>query len=168
MGGPRRALAVSPPTHQPMSETVLRSISFTRMHSKPSDPSAPDNRHQPRGGPAWRALGDEPDYRFTLANERTFLAWIRTALALLAAGVLLDQFSTKLTPQGLVVTAAALLCLVAAALSALAYMRWRGNEIAMREKVALPHSKAIAFLAAMIGLVCFVLCALIVVSAVGR
>jgi putative membrane protein len=27
----------------------------------------------------------EPDYRFTLANERTFLAWIRTALALLAA-----------------------------------------------------------------------------------
>lgn len=29
----------------------------------------------------------EPDYRFTLANERTFLAWIRTALALLAGGV---------------------------------------------------------------------------------
>ena len=29
-----------------------------------------------------RGVGDEPDYRFTLANERTFLAWIRTALAL--------------------------------------------------------------------------------------
>jgi uncharacterized membrane protein YidH (DUF202 family) len=31
--------------------------------------------------PAWRHEGTEPDYRFTLANERTFLAWIRTALA---------------------------------------------------------------------------------------
>jgi uncharacterized membrane protein YidH (DUF202 family) len=28
--------------------------------------------------------GREPDHRFTLANERTFLAWMRTSLALLA------------------------------------------------------------------------------------
>ena len=27
------------------------------------------------------------DYRFSLANERTFLAWTRTALALIAGGV---------------------------------------------------------------------------------
>jgi hypothetical protein len=53
---------------------------------------------------AWRQQGEEPDYRFTLANERTFLAWIRTALAILAAGILLDQFSTRLQPQTLVVT----------------------------------------------------------------
>ena len=33
----------------------------------------------------------EPDYRFTLANERTFLAWMRTALATLAAGLVFDQ-----------------------------------------------------------------------------
>lgn len=31
--------------------------------------------------------GEEPDPRFSLANERTFLAWLRTALALLAGGV---------------------------------------------------------------------------------
>jgi putative membrane protein len=32
-------------------------------------------------------VGEAPDYRFSLANERTFLAWIRTALGFLAAGV---------------------------------------------------------------------------------
>lgn len=32
-------------------------------------------------------LGEAPDYRFSLANERTFLAWIRTALGFLAAGL---------------------------------------------------------------------------------
>lgn len=34
--------------------------------------------------PKWRREGRDPDYRFSLANERTFLAWIRTALALLS------------------------------------------------------------------------------------
>ena len=29
----------------------------------------------------WRKTGKAPDYRFTLANERTFLAWIRTAFS---------------------------------------------------------------------------------------
>jgi len=38
-----------------------------------------------------RSVGHDPDYRFSLANERTFLAWIRTALALLAGGVAVVQ-----------------------------------------------------------------------------
>jgi putative membrane protein len=42
------------------------------------------------------SAGREPDYRFTLANERTFLAWMRTCLSLLAAGVALDQFAPDL------------------------------------------------------------------------
>lgn len=33
------------------------------------------------------AEGDDPDPRFSMANERTFLAWIRTALALIAGGI---------------------------------------------------------------------------------
>jgi putative membrane protein len=37
----------------------------------------------------WQQEGREPDYRFSLANERTSLAWMRAALALLAAAVLL-------------------------------------------------------------------------------
>jgi len=96
--------------------------------------------------PAWRRQGEEPDYRFSLANERTFLAWIRTALALLAGGVLLDQFSTKLNPPAVVVMLAVALC--GLALCVLAYVRWRANEIAMRHKRGLPHTIAIPLLAA--------------------
>ena len=44
----------------------------------------------------WQEQGKTPDYRFSLANERTFLAWIRTALAVLAGGILLHQFLQSL------------------------------------------------------------------------
>ncbi|TQO19384.1 uncharacterized protein DUF202 [Rhodoglobus vestalii] len=42
--------------------------------------------------------GSEPDARFSLANERTFLAWIRTALALISAGVALEAFVLPIAP----------------------------------------------------------------------
>lgn len=48
----------------------------------------------------WFAEGSDPDPRFTLANERTFLAWVRTSLALLAGGIGLDAFVVGL-PGGL-------------------------------------------------------------------
>ena len=63
---------------------------------------------------SWRQQGEEPDYRFSLANERTFLAWIRTALAVLAGGVILDQFSTKLGPHIVVTILAITLSILAA------------------------------------------------------
>lgn len=97
--------------------------------------------------PRWRNEGEEPDYRFSLANERTFLAWVRTALALLAGGVLLEQFSTHFGPHALVVALAVVLAALSASLSVIAYLRWRGNEIAMRLKRPLPHSAAVPLLA---------------------
>lgn len=103
--------------------------------------------------PAWRREGEEPDYRFSLANERTFLAWIRTALALLAGGVLLDQFSTKLSPPIVVVILAVALCVLAAVLSVLSYVRWRANEIAMRHKRGLPSTVGMPLLAAALCIV---------------
>ncbi|HBH59897.1 MAG TPA: hypothetical protein DDY41_17580, partial [Arthrobacter bacterium] len=59
----------------------------------PSDPVPAS-----RGKIAERLLpgGTEPDPRFTLANERTFLAWIRTALALLAGGIAIEAFTSDL------------------------------------------------------------------------
>jgi len=109
--------------------------------------------------PQWRQQGQEPDYRFSLANERTFLAWIRTALALLAGGVLLDQFSTKLDPHTVVLALAVAFVALAALLCVLAYLRWRANEIAMRHARPLPGTRAIPLLAATL----FVIAAVIVV-----
>jgi putative membrane protein len=98
--------------------------------------------------PRWRLEGEEPDYRFSLANERTFLAWIRTALALLAGGVLLEQFATRLGPHLVLVILAIVLAVLAAVLCASAYLRWRSNEIAMRHSRPLPATMAIPLIAA--------------------
>jgi putative membrane protein len=98
--------------------------------------------------PAWRQSGEEPDYRFTLANERTFLAWVRTALALLAGGVLLEQFATTLQPRIVIVALAIGLAVLACVLCTVAYVRWRANEIAMRHARPLPTSIVIPMLAA--------------------
>jgi putative membrane protein len=76
-----------------------------------------------------RAAGSEPDYRFTLANERTFLAWIRTALALAAGGLgaiaLLPDLDGS-EPLGLGLLALSFV------MSASSYRRWVHNEHAMR------------------------------------
>jgi putative membrane protein len=109
--------------------------------------------------PAWRHEGVEPDYRFTLANERTFLAWIRTALALLAGGVLLHQFATELDPRPVVIVLSVGLGVVAAVLSVVSYTRWRGNEIAIRRGRPLPFSWVLPALAT----VCLITSAVLVV-----
>lgn len=94
--------------------------------------------------------GEAPDYRFSLANERTFLAWIRTALGFLAAGVGLDQlapeFATPLIRQVL----ALLLCLFAGGLAVYGYMRWLRNEKAMRLKEDLPYTRSLMVISAVL------------------
>ena len=114
--------------------------------------------------PKWRDSGDDPDYRFSLANERTFLAWIRTALAILAGGVLLEEFSTQIGPHWAMVVLAVVLGLLSAVLAVLAYVRWRGNEIAMRHGKRLPMTVAIPLIAAVVLIVAAVLTVLIAIS----
>lgn len=80
---------------------------------------------------------DEPDPRFLLAGERTFLAWVRTGLALLAAGlgvILLPTADVPVLPRVL----SAGLLLVAFATSATAYPRWRRVQTALRGHTPLP------------------------------
>ncbi|GAA1823162.1 YidH family protein [Actinomadura chokoriensis] len=83
------------------------------------------------------AEGRDPDPRFTLANERTFLAWIRTALALIAGGIgiaLAGHFVGPVLRHGLAVVFAATGALVAA----LAFRRWLRTERALRREETLP------------------------------
>ncbi|MEU3188513.1 DUF202 domain-containing protein [Streptomyces sp. NPDC006923] len=112
-------------------------------------------------------VGDEgqtPDYRFSLANERTFLAWIRTALALVGGGFAVDQFLPDLRWGVRVGLAVALLA--AGALCALrAVNHWVRCERAMRRGEDLPVSRFPALLSLVVGLVAV---AMLVVVVLGR
>lgn len=81
--------------------------------------------------------GAEPDPRFSLANERTFLAWIRTALAFFAAGVALDALPVSL-PTGLRVASSVVLIVTGLLAAAQAWRGWTRSERAMRRGSALP------------------------------
>lgn len=83
------------------------------------------------------AEGKDPDPRFTLANERTFLAWIRTSLALVAAGIGVEAFVEDLpaVPRRIL---ASLLLLLGGWLAISAHRRWRTAEHALRNNESLP------------------------------
>ena len=81
--------------------------------------------------------GIEPDPRFTLANERTFLAWVRTALAMLAGGVALHALGLP-DPSWLRALLAIGLVVIGAVVTVLAMLRWARVERAMRERRELP------------------------------
>ena len=73
--------------------------------------------------------GSEPDARFTLANERTFLAWSRTSLALVVGGLAVAQLLPPFpkVPWGRSAIATPLI-LLGAAMSVLSYFEWRANQ----------------------------------------
>ncbi|MGZ4426878.1 MAG: YidH family protein [Nocardioidaceae bacterium] len=71
------------------------------------------------------------DYRFLLANERTFLAYVRTALALQIAGLGVMQFLTKGHDVLRLLLGLALI-LVGSYVGLAGYLRWRDNERSIR------------------------------------
>ena len=81
--------------------------------------------------------GREPDPRFTLANERTFLAWGRTALAMLAGGVALHALRVPATTW-VRTTLAVALVILGGLVTLLAAVRWARVERAMRTQQPLP------------------------------
>jgi len=85
--------------------------------------------------------GTEPDPRFTFANERTFLAWSRTSLALVVAGLGIIQLLPPFpgVPWGRHVLGVPLI-VFGAVVAVTAYGEWVKNQRAMRRGEPLPRS----------------------------
>ena len=112
-------------------------------------------------------VGREPDYRFSLANERTFLAWIRTALALTAGGLGVIQLLPELVVPGGREALGLALVLLGTTVAVTSFRRWSSNETAMRTETPLPVSRLPLVLAGGVGLVSLVAVVLLLGS-VGR
>jgi putative membrane protein len=130
------------------------------MTTRDTDAAAGGSRSTQPG----QKSGDaEPDYRFTLANERTFLAWLRTSLGLVAAGVAVSQL-----PSGTGVSADGrrVLAIFSVSLGLIAgfgsLRRWSSVRAAMRQGRPLPHPLLVPVLAGGLVLIAIVALALVI------
>jgi putative membrane protein len=115
---------------------------------------------------ALRRVGSTPDYRFSLANERTFLAWVRTGLALIAGGLAIAQFLPELRVPYLREALAVSLLGLGGAVALRALNHWVRVERAMRLGEDLPQSRFPATLAIAVGLGAVLLAGVVVVESV--
>ena len=111
---------------------------------------------------AWvRSVGEDPDPRFTLANERTFLAWMTTSLGLLGIGLAMGAISAR---QPVPIRTVALLWIVLGSVLAVrALLRWFTLERALRRNEAFPLSISIPLVAVAIALLSLLSAAVLVV-----
>jgi len=100
--------------------------------------------------------GSEPDPRFSLANERTFLAWVRTALALVAGAAAIDALPLPL-PDPLQDLLAGALALAGLLTAGAAWRGWSRTERAMREGQALPANPAMLIVLVAVAIAAVVL-----------
>jgi putative membrane protein len=121
--------------------------------TSPVDPEGRDLR-SPR---SVYGVGEEPDVRFSLANERTALAWVRTGLALVAGGVAVTTLATFADLSIILDVLAALACLFGGVLAVSALYSWRRIERALRLGKPLPAPAALPWLVARVAVLalCF-------------
>ena len=131
----------------------------SRLHG-----TAPDAG--PEAGATGPGEGSEPDARFTFANERTFLAWNRTALALVVAGLGIAQLLPPFpgVPFGRHLIAIPLIAL-GAILAAAGYREWRRDQEALRRGQPLPRSHLPQILAASITSMAIIAAVIVLLSA---
>ena len=125
-------------------------------------PGSPDPAGATAGGEE-----REPDARFTWANERTFLAWSRTALALVVGGLAVAQLLPSFpgVPGARHIIGIPLIML-GAAIAVLSYTEWQANQRALRRGEPLPRSRLPRLLAGTIAVIALLATALALLSAV--
>jgi putative membrane protein len=109
----------------------------------------------------------EPDARFTFANERTFLAWSRTALALVVAGLGVVQLLPPFpgVPWGRHVLGVPLI-VFGGIVAVAAYWEWGRNQRALRHSDPMPRSVLPMVLAVVIAVMAAISAVVLLVSAV--
>ncbi len=113
--------------------------------------------------------GTEPDARFTFANERTFLAWSRTSLALVVGGLAIVQLLPPFpgVPWGRHVIGTPLI-LLGSVISLVSYLEWKGNQRALRHGEPLARTRLPQILAIAITGIALVAAALALLSGLSR
>lgn len=118
--------------------------------------------------PPLREVGHDPDYRFTLANERTFLAWLRTGLGLVAGAVALQSLAPDLGPGPLRTGLIAVLLVLATVVTLGAYRRWDRAERALRQDRSLPTGSLPRIVAGGVSVVILGAFLLVLLSGISR
>jgi putative membrane protein len=118
--------------------------------------------------PPLRSVGSDPDYRFTLANERTFLAWLRTGLALLAGAVALAGLIHNFGPRSFRVGISVLLLGLSLTVTVGAHWRWDRAERALRQGRPLPSDPMPRIIVWGVGIIIVAAAALIFLAEIRR
>jgi putative membrane protein len=96
--------------------------------------------------PRWQDEGEDPDYQLSMANERTFLAWLRTSLALLAASVAVAQLIPAFRLPGSRTLLGILLAVLGTVVACFAYLRWAATERSMRLSIPMRYPVSLVLL----------------------
>lgn len=131
-------------------------------HDEPA--AAADDAADDRAPRSVFGVGSEPDPRFSMANERTALAWVRTALAVVAGGVGLTSVARIADLPRALDVVAAVMCLGGGWLAVSSVLGWRRRELALRTGRPLPAPVALPWIAAAVVLGSVVLAVLVATS----
>jgi putative membrane protein len=119
----------------------------------------------PEADPA--APAPEPDVQLSFANERTFLAWERTALGLITAGLAITQLLPSFDfPGGRRLIGLPLIGL-GVVIAAVSYWEWRRNQEAIRLDRPLPSSRLPLVVAVVVSVVALFGFVLVIVEGAG-